>query len=63
MVRPGGVVAAAVWDLADEMEMLRAFWDAAQSLDDGAPDEARTLRFGGPGELVDLFRGAGLHEV
>lgn len=57
IVRPGGVVAAAVWDVAEEMEMLRAFWDAALSLDPEAPDEARVLRFGAAGELSALFAG------
>lgn len=61
VVRPGGRVAAAVWDFAEGMQMLRAFWDAALSLDSDAPDEARTLRFGSEGELADLFGSAGLH--
>src|SRR5262245_21780510 len=62
-VRPGGVVGACVWDFAKEMEMLRHFWDAASALDPDAPDEARTLRFGAPGEIVELFEGAGLLQV
>ena len=62
-VRPGGVMGACVWDFADEMEMLRHFWDAASALDPDAPDEARTLRFGGPGEIVELFEDAGLLAV
>jgi hypothetical protein len=33
VTRPGGVVAAAVWDYGDGMEMLRAFWDEAVALD------------------------------
>ncbi len=63
VVRPGGVVAAAVWDFAEGMEMLRAFWDAALSVDPDAPDEARVLRFGRPGELAELFTAAGLVDV
>lgn len=63
VVRPGGIVAASVWDFAQEMEMLRAFWDAAVRLDPDAPDEARVLRFGRAGELAALFTRAGLHEV
>lgn len=59
VVRPGGVVAACVWDFDRGMEMLRAFWDAALTVDPDAPDEARTLRFGREGELVELFTGAG----
>lgn len=55
VVRPGGSVAACVWDFDDGMEMLRAFWDAALSVDPEAPDEARVLRFGRPGEIAELF--------
>ena len=62
VVRRGGVVAANVWDFAEGMEMLRAFWDAALALDDRAPDEARVLRFGTEGEIVDLFAAAGLEQ-
>ena len=63
VVRPGGVVAACMWDFAEGMEMLRHFWDAALSVDPNAPDEARTLRFGRKGEIVALFESAGLQEV
>jgi SAM-dependent methyltransferase len=63
VVRPGGKVAANVWDFADGMEMLRAFWDAATSLDPDAPDEATTLRFGGPGEIAALFDSVGLDDI
>lgn len=57
-VRPGGVVAACVWDYAGGMELLRRFWDAAVALDGDARalDEAvrvasaapRTSRGGSP---------------
>lgn len=63
VVRAGGVVAACVWDFEHGMEMLRAYWDAALSVDPDAPDEARTLRFGRAGEIVELFAGAGLVDV
>lgn len=63
VVRPGGVVAACVWDMDEGMQMLRSFWDAALALDPNAPDEARTLRFGSPGELAALLRRAGLQHV
>lgn len=63
VVRAGGAVAACVWDAADGMEMLRAFWDAATSLDPDAPDEARALRFGAPGEIPDIFAATGLTDV
>ena len=61
--RPGGVVAAAVWDYAGEMTMLRAFWNAALELDPHAPDEGRTMRYAEPSELEALWRHSGLREV
>jgi SAM-dependent methyltransferase len=63
VVRPGGTVAACVWDFEDGMEMLRAFWDAALSIDGDAPDEARTLRFGRSGEIAELFASVGLRDI
>lgn len=63
VVRPGGCVSACVWDFEDGMEMLRRFWDAALEVDPAAPDEARTLRFGRPGEIADLFVAAGVLDV
>lgn len=63
VVRPGGCVSACVWDFDDGMEMLRGFWDAALSIDPEAPDEARTLRFGRPGEIGDLFASAGIEDI
>jgi SAM-dependent methyltransferase len=63
VVRPGGLVAACAWDFAEGMEMLRAFWDAALSIWPDAPDEARTLRFGGEGEIADLLSSTGLVDV
>ena len=63
VARPGGTVAACVWDFAEGMELLRAFWDAALSVDPDAPDEARTLRFGRPGEIAELFASVRLDDV
>jgi ubiquinone/menaquinone biosynthesis C-methylase UbiE len=63
VVRPGGVAAACVWDFAEEMEMLRYFWDAALAIDASAPDEARTLRFGSEGELAGWLGEAGFVDV
>lgn len=42
VTRPGGTVAAAVWDYGQDMEMLRVFWDEAIALDPAA--EARDER-------------------
>lgn len=63
VVRPGGTVAACVWDFHDGMEMLRSFWDAAAGIDADAPDEARVLRFGRPGEIAELFERTRLERI
>lgn len=63
VLRPGGIAAACVWDSRQGMQLLRAFWDAAQEIDPDAPDEARMLRFGGPGEIAELWRASGFSDV
>jgi SAM-dependent methyltransferase len=63
VLRPGGLAAACVWDFAQEMQMLRAFWDAANVIDSDAPDEARTLRFGGEGEIAGFLEAAGFEQI
>ena len=62
VTRPGGTVAAAVWDYAGEMTLLRRFWDAAVSRDPRAAesDEGRTMPYCTPDELERLWREAGL---
>ena len=64
VTRPGGVVAAAVWDYDEGMEMLRTFWDEAIALDPSseARDE-RHMPFSRAGELADLWREHGLVDV
>lgn len=64
VTRPGGVVAAAVWDYDEGMGMLRAFWDEAVALDPSseARDE-RHMPFAREGELTDLWRTHGLVDV
>jgi SAM-dependent methyltransferase len=59
-VRPGGTVASVVWDYAQGMTMLRAFWDAALELDPDAPDEARTMSLCTPDALAKLWDTCGL---
>jgi SAM-dependent methyltransferase len=56
-------VASCVWDYAGEMEMLRAFWDAALELDPRAPDEGVVMRWCTPEELEALWRESGLRSV
>ena len=41
VTRPGGVVAACVWDHAGGRSPLTVFWRAALELDPGAHDESR----------------------
>jgi SAM-dependent methyltransferase len=62
VTRPGGRVAACVWDMTGGMTMLRSYWDAAREAGATGPDEVE--RFGGqPGQLAQLWRDAGLREV
>jgi len=63
VARDGGCMASCVWDYAEGMTMLRAFWDGALDVDSDAPDEARTMRYCSEGELGELWRRAGLHDI
>ncbi len=60
VTRPGGVIAAYVWDYAGHMQLMRYFWDAALELDPDAPDEGARFPISDPGRLEELFAGAGL---
>jgi SAM-dependent methyltransferase len=62
VTRPGGCVAACVWDMTGGMTMLRSYWDAAREAGTTGPDEIE--RFGGrPGQVAQLWRDAGLRDV
>lgn len=65
VVRPGGTVAAYVWDYADGMQLIRTFWDAAVELDPAAAAVDEGLRFPlcRPEPLRELFESAGLRDV
>jgi SAM-dependent methyltransferase len=65
VVRPGGTVAAYVWDYSGKMELMRYFWDAAVALDPTAfeLDEGRRFPICHPGPLASLFAEAGLSAV
>lgn len=64
VTRPGGIVAAAVWDYGEGMEMLRAFWDEAVDLDpETAARDERNMPLCARGELAALWRGHGLGGV
>lgn len=64
VTRPGGVVAACVWDYADGMEMLRFFWDEAVALDPSAESkDERHMPYCEDGGLATLWKTAGLESV
>jgi SAM-dependent methyltransferase len=64
VTRPSGVVAAAVWDYGDGMEMLRTFWDTAVALDPAAEArDERHMPLSTRGALADLWRTHGLRGV
>lgn len=64
VTRPGGVVAAAVWDYGAGMEMLRLFWDEVVTLDPAAaPLDERHLPLCAPGELEALWRQEALEQI
>jgi SAM-dependent methyltransferase len=64
-VRPGGMVAAYLWDYAGKMELMRYFWDAAVALDPSAfaLDEGNRFPLCAPEPLRELFTQAGLCDV
>lgn len=63
--RPGGTVAAYVWDYAEDMRPIRLFWDAAAAVDPAAADlhEGRRFPLCRPDRLAELWDVAGLAEV
>ncbi len=62
VTRPGGVVAACVWDHAGGQGPLSTFWEAARRLDPDVEDESR-LTGTKEGSLEQLFEAVGLREV
>jgi SAM-dependent methyltransferase len=64
VTKPGGIVAAAVWDYPAGMEMLRIFWDEAVALDSSAARrDERHMPLCRPGQLAAFWRDNGLTEV
>ena len=63
VTRPGGTVAAAVWDYGGDMEMLRIFFEEATALDPDIAHDERAMPLGKPGALGVLFRAGGLDHV
>jgi SAM-dependent methyltransferase len=66
VTRPGGTVAAAVWDFTGGLVYQRIFWDTAAALDPAAADArdrqlSRALTH--PSEIEAAFAAAGLRDV
>ena len=64
VTRPGGTIAAAVWDYGEGMEMLRFFWDEAVAINpDAARKDERHMPLCRNGELASLWRKHALQDV
>ena len=65
VTRPGGKVAAYVWDYAHGMQMMQHFWNAAVELNpnDSMLDEAKRFPLCQPEPLKLLFQEAGLNSI
>lgn len=65
VTRPGGRVAAYVWDYGEGMEMMRHFWEVAAEADATAAalDEGRRFPICRPEALAATFEAAGLADV
>jgi SAM-dependent methyltransferase len=64
VTQPGGVVAAAVWDYGDGMDMLRAFWEEAVAADPkAAASDERQMPLSRHGQLSTLWLSQGLLAV
>ncbi len=64
VTKPGGKISAAVWDYGEAMRMLRAFWDAAVSIDSKAERlDERHMPLCRAGELAGLWRRGGLQNI
>jgi SAM-dependent methyltransferase len=62
VVRPGGVVAACVWDHSDQGGPLSGYWASVRELDPSARDEA-DLAGAREGDLVRIATEAGLTDI
>jgi SAM-dependent methyltransferase len=64
VTKPGGRIAAAVWDYGAGMQMLRRFWDAAVRLDPQAEKlDEKHMPLCRAGELSALWEQVGLQNV
>ena len=62
VTRPGGLVAACVWDHAGDTGPLATFWQAVRDIDPGAHDES-DLAGAREGHLAELCAAAGLEQI
>jgi ubiquinone/menaquinone biosynthesis C-methylase UbiE len=62
VVRPGGAVAASVWDFGGGNAPLSLFWRVASELDPDAPGEAGRAGTN-KGQLTEILTAAGLHDI
>ncbi len=62
VTRPGGTVAACVWDYAGRRSPLDTFWAAARDVSPGVRDETG-LAGARPGHLAELLAAAGLPDA
>jgi len=64
VTKPGGTIAAAVWDYGEAMQMLRVFWDEAVAVDPSIePRDERHMPLVRAGELGALWKQQGLDDV
>ena len=64
VTRRGGTVAAAVWDYAGEMTLLRCFWDAAVAVDPSAAERHEgNMPYCTASDLGVLWSSAGVADV
>jgi SAM-dependent methyltransferase len=66
VVRPGGVIASAVWDFRGGLVYQRMLWDTIASLDPNAAatrDRIFSTPLGLPAGMADLWRQSGLDDV
>jgi SAM-dependent methyltransferase len=62
VTKPGGTIAACVWDYGTDTGALSPFWKVARVVDPGIDDESG-LAGVRDGQLVDLFREARLRDI
>jgi ubiquinone/menaquinone biosynthesis C-methylase UbiE len=65
VIRPGGVIAAYVWDFGEGMQMMRTFWDAAIAIDARAVerDQAKKFTITNERSLTALFERSGIESI